>query len=473
MRRSGFYPSIVWAAVLLGAVAVQGAPATEPGDAPTVVTLAIDPMGEPSPAFRYRLRVHYMDQTPGNAAMQYHTALVLYLQASKPEDADKISEWLALPPAEMPADAVRELLDRYGTALKITRLAARCEECEWDYPIRSQGLETLLPALSPFRTLAKLVALKARLAIARGELNAAIDDIQTGFGMAHHACDSPILIGDLVGYAVARIMSQQVLAWIQASKAGNLYWALADLPAPFKDSRLLPAGEEAWLCFSVPALGESDKKLSTEEWNRVAAEVQKILDMSEPGKGKWERQLSAAAIALKLYPQAKKDLIASGHDAKEVEAMPAQQVVLMAGYEAYVRLRDDMFKWFSLPYWQARPGLAEVERRLNAAAGTWEGYPFMQLLPALTRVLYTTTRLDRELAALRCIEAIRLYTAANGGQLPASLGQITAVPVPVDPITGKEFVYRVEDGKATLTAPRPEGEPLKEETQYVITVRKP
>jgi hypothetical protein len=457
----------------LAVTAVKAAPTTEPAEAPKLVTLALDPAAEPVPAFKYRLRVHYMDQTPGNAALQYYTALELYHGASKPDDADKISDWLDLPPAQLPADAIRELLDRHMATLKQTRLAARCEHCDWDYPLRTEGVSMLLPGLAPFRTLAKLIALKARFEISQNQLDGAMDDLQTGFAMARHACETPILIGDLVGYAILRIMNQQVQLWMQAPKAGNLYWALADVPAPFKDPRQALGGEESWLYSSFPALREPGAKLSPAEWNRMAEEVEKLMGTEGPNRSEWERKLKATAITVKLYPQAKKDLIASGRSPREVEAMPASQVVIMAGYEAFVRQRDDMFKWFSLPYWQARPALLEAEKRLSRPRANLEGYPFAGLLPALTRAYYNTARVDRELAASRCVEAIRLYAAANGGQLPASLGLIKAVPVPIDPITGKEFVYQLEGGQATLIAVRPEGESPKEETRYVITMRKP
>jgi hypothetical protein len=67
--------------------------------------------------------------------------------------------------------------------------------------------------------------------------------------------------------------------------------------------------------------------------------------------------------------------------------------------------------------------------------------------------MQASARLDRRIAALRCIEAIRLHAAAHEGKLPARLGDITEVPVPVDPMTGKEFEYTVAGDKATLHGP--------------------
>ena len=80
------------------------------------------------------------------------------------------------------------------------------------------------------------------------------------------------------------------------------------------------------------------------------------------------------------------------------------------------------------------------------------------MLPAVLKVHTTTTRLDRRIAALRCIEAIRLYAAAHNGKLPSSLEDVTEVPIPTDPMTGKAFQYKVSGETATLTGGAPGGD---------------
>ncbi|HEX4053468.1 MAG TPA: hypothetical protein VHX86_04315 [Tepidisphaeraceae bacterium] len=48
------------------------------------------------------------------------------------------------------------------------------------------------------------------------------------------------------------------------------------------------------------------------------------------------------------------------------------------------------------------------------------------------------------------VEAIRAYAAANNGQLPQHLAEITAMPVPVNPRTGKPFDYIVDGNTGVL-----------------------
>ena len=64
-----------------------------------------------------------------------------------------------------------------------------------------------------------------------------------------------------------------------------------------------------------------------------------------------------------------------------------------------------------------------------------------------------------KIAALRCVEAVRLYAAAHDGQLPASLEDVKDVPLPLDPVHGKPFEYRVVGDRAFFACPPFPGQP--------------
>ena len=61
-------------------------------------------------------------------------------------------------------------------------------------------------------------------------------------------------------------------------------------------------------------------------------------------------------------------------------------------------------------------------------------------------------KIEREIDALRVVEALRNYAAGHHARLPETLDKITDVPVPNDPFTGKPFHYELADGVATLSA---------------------
>ncbi len=80
-------------------------------------------------------------------------------------------------------------------------------------------------------------------------------------------------------------------------------------------------------------------------------------------------------------------------------------------------------------------------------------------------------RLDRHVAALRCIEALRLYAANHDGKFPKELSSITEVPVPNDPVMQKQFIYRCTGSNAVLEAPAPKGATERDAIRYELNLK--
>jgi hypothetical protein len=157
---------------------------------------------------------------------------------------------------------------------------------------------------------------------------------------------------------------------------------------------------------------------------------------------------------------------------EQAEAMPAARVLLLYLVQTYRVDRDDLFRGAYLPYPQARPVIEAMHKRLREAP-TSEGQVVSHIfLPGLLRVMSAQARLERNLGALRVIEALRMYAAAHDGQLPDKLDDVTEVPVPDDPGTGRPFEYRREGDTGTLTSQVP-GDPLPGNgVRYRVTIRK-
>src|SRR5262249_50736077 len=141
------------------------------------------------------------------------------------------------------------------------------------------------------------------------------------------------------------------------------------------------------------------KKLTAAEaqalFNGILESWGKLAEEAVPA---WAGKLGAAAVAAKYYPDAKRYLLAHGWKAKELEAMPTLQVVLIAYSERYDRVRDDIVKWLSVPAWKGRDGLLKAQEAAAALAKK-DGDPLIGLLlPAVVKVYDAHLRLQRHVA---------------------------------------------------------------------------
>ncbi len=175
----------------------------------------------------------------------------------------------------------------------------------------------------------------------------------------------------------------------------------------------------------------------------------------------WKSRLGTS-LALPLYiaarmAQIKSDLIADGWPKGTIEAMSPGQVALLHISETYQQYRDDAFRWFHVPFPEAERGIAAAGERLKTEARSREIVPLASLLlPAVSQARFAIVRLDREIALLRCLSALRAY-AAEHGKLPSRLADVQALPIPDDPVTGKPFQYSLAEDLAVLEGPPPPG----------------
>jgi hypothetical protein len=429
-----------------------------------VTKLVLHPMAAPRPALRYQLLPPLLDRGPGNAAVLYNKVpaerTVFFMEFGKL--VEKIEKWQQVPlgdPREKELRKPWESAFRGGSMFDILDQGARCETCDWQLPIRGVDFYSiLLPEIQQTRNFARMLVAKARIEIAEKRFDAAERTLQTGYALGRHVAQGPCFVMSLVGAAITEIMSRDVEDWVQQPGAPNLYWALTWLPRPLVDLRPAIEGEMSSIYLSYPDLRNLETaQLSPEQWRRLLdTMVQRVLRWSSSGPTpSLPPSLVSAAAAVRAYPMAKRALIAWGRPAAEVEAMPVAQVVMIYTMRTYDEMRDDVFKWFAVPYAEGRAGAAQSEKDLSAAFHEGrEALPIASMfLPAIQSLHFMAARNDRRIALLRIIEAIRLYGVAHGGQLPDELAEIKEVPIPNDPITGKSFLYQHNYGTAVLESP--------------------
>jgi hypothetical protein len=454
----------------LGVVVVMAALVRADNEGPIPATL--HPAAMPSPALKYRLLPNLRVQTPGNAVPLYEEAMTKLkpLRRDADESAnwqERFYKWTEAPLKDFPRDEVRKALEPYKEILELAAKAARREYCDWDLAkrLRKGGIATLLPEVDFLRPMGTLLALRARLEIADGNLTAAVQTLQTGLALAKQIGEQPTLVNNLVGCAIAQSMLRQVDDFVQHPKAPNLYWALTDLPQPLVDHRKSFEGERLWVYGTFPGIGESMADLDagpiTEE--QVQACVKFLigtrmgLNLIETIKEEGGRRLKLTKYLTDHYEENKKVLLDQGRPKDKVEKMPHVQVALLAEMNAYEQIMDEMMKWYNEPYYKIADQLEKWGKVLPKGTSILPEDGLNYLIPAVGKIFAARARLQRKVDILRCVEAIRAYAAAHDGKLPAALDAIQAVPIPIDAATGKAFAYKVNGDKATLEAPAVDG----------------
>jgi hypothetical protein len=472
--------SLMMVFLTTAASAAQTAPA--PADAPKLIRLAPQSATKQIGAFHYRLLPDPLDRTPGNAAPLWRLAGDAFQDAYKRDKttSQEFNRASQTPIKDLPRKEVRELLVRFSAAFRLARQAACREHCDWEMPpLTLQSVQELLPLemIQRCRSLAALLGIQYRLQLVEGRFEDAAETLQTGFALAHHLCESDVMIQSLVGIAIAAIMVGHVEEWLQTPGSPNLYWALTALPRPLGKVRRSIEHELNTFSRSFPRLRRlSKEKLSEQQADDLLQEVfsglcKGVEDVPKPLQ--WLRNLSAAKLTAEMYPAARKYLLEGGRAAKEIDRLPKAQVVLLHCVHEYDRERDDVLKALALPPWQGSPLMDQIMQKYRAgikSGDTIFNTILALLMPAIVKTHAASVRLERYIAGLRGAEALRLYAATHKGKVPAKWSDITALPLPVDPATGKGFdeFYQAKDGRAILEVPAPPGQPVVVGRRYEL-----
>jgi hypothetical protein len=459
--------SMRMSALLLSMVCLSEASAAErAGDPAAPQKLVITAAVEPRPALKYQLLPKFIDRRPGNAAPRYAKAMI-----GRPADAKldaKIAAWLELSPAEFAKpDQLKEIKAAdLGAVVEELRLAANTEHCDWDLPLHEQMVFAIrLPEVQEMRRMGNYVALYARVLLAERKFDECASTLAAGYAMARHIAEGPTLINALVGYAIAARIDKVVLDWSQTPESPSLFWAVTFLPKPLVDLRPGLEGEMYSLLLSFPSLrltakSDAQWKADSEQLLRDFYGVHGQLSAGGEPNG-WVKVFSHAAVSASVVMRRdamREFLLACGRDRESVVAMDDSRLFLEYSVLKFEDLRDDMFRWTSLPYPEARAGIEAAEERLKASKDAkspdHEIVPFATLLlPAVAQVSKMSARHERRADVLRILEGLRLYAGRHDGRLPNSLKDLGLPIAEVDAMTGLPLDYKLRDNTAVLTLP--------------------
>jgi hypothetical protein len=395
----------------------------------TVIRLTVRPMPAPKPALRYLLLPELREMQPGNPIPNYLKCF-LDQDFSSPQSQENLSE----------------------SALRQADRAARMDKPDWQILLKAKtdGVNLLLPDVQKIRALASALQERFRTEVTQHRFDDALRTTKTMFAMARHMGEHPTLIGDLVGIAIAFVAIGPLEEMLSQEGCPNLYWALTNLPSPLVSMDTGWEGERLMISAELRDL-DDNAPMNTEQLQKMIAHIDLLrrLDGGKPKKStrSW---LNSRNKDEKLLQAARRRLVEVGLSEERLARFPVDQVLLLDEKREYEVFRDDAMKLMKLPTWQAEALIRHLKPPKKESL-------FSFLVPSLNKVRLAQGRLEQRIALLRHVEALRLYAADHDGKLPQNLSDI-AVPLPVDPFTGKPFRYETDGTTAHLRGSPPPGE---------------
>jgi hypothetical protein len=460
------------AAIALGGPARADVQVDEGDDGLIVFRMTVTPAAAPVPALSHRLVLRELDVKPGNAASFYYRAFAgaeAVAKGLREKFEDQYDEWVfETPVAELPLEQVREAAVAFDPVVANLSEATRRRDCDWAWQlegIRGPDLYSfLIPELQQSREVSRALCLRARLAIAERRYDDALLELRMNYKMARDMAAEPLLVNALVGVAEASTGHRAAIDLIGAPDSPNLFWALTELPDPFIDMREAARFEMSTAFRVFPFMIDAEQQEhSPEEWARLLTDGVMQLEPLINGGPPLNEALTRAGVtgmALFTYTGAKRRLIDGGMDADRIERMPVGQVLAIDAGRQFRRLSDEFEKWWYVPYRDARGRNDDAEKLLGGSKfdGGYGHVLASLLLPALNAARTAQVRLRWQTGGIQTLEAIRMH-AAEMGELPASLDQITVVPLPENPATGQPYEYRLDGDTGVLELPTSDGFP--------------
>jgi hypothetical protein len=410
--------------------------------APGPVRFVVSPMALPKPALKYQLLPEVSELETGNPVQWYLRSFAEQRNFffNKEVVAER-ARYRTMPLKDLPLDKLR---DYGGSALTQADWGARLDTPDWQVldRVRKEGADLRLPELSSLKVLAAALHVRFRAEVARRDFDAAIATAKTMFAFARHLGECPVTEASRVGLSAAGMALDALEEFVQQPGSPNLYWALTELPAPLVEIRKGLQGERAMLATELRSLRD-DVVISERELDELIGRLSGRSGFARLEAGLAPRDLRSTIAALAKdavrVDAARMRLIESGVKPWLVIKFPAVQVMLLVEKREFEIGRDDALKLLGLAPWEMA-SLKDNDRPRNV---------FADMLPRVRELRLEQSALDRRIVILRHVEAMRFYASGHDGQLPAALESV-GVPLPRDPISGKDFVYQLDRPAARL-----------------------
>jgi len=350
-----------------------------------------------------------------NAAVLYEQAFQWLPQESERYAGERDPIALFVSPdqekrAKVSLKSVEEILSRYGPLFTLLEQAAALPACR--FPVNWEaGAGALFPHMAKIRSVARMLAAKAVVDAHHGDASKPLRDITLIFRICDHVSSEPILVSQLVRFASQAIALNALnriaeVAPLSAADARRIYETLRkiDNARPFTHAMEGERCMGLWLFNAV----RRDPSMASQM-------------LIAPGAGS---------------PSAGGELF--------VRVLTTLGAPLMNQDEVfYIKHMNAVVAASRLPFKDARKRYDALAHRV--AALPW--YAIMTRIWSPGSSPRATEARDKAVARIALAQhamALRVCQIETG-QYPASLAELRAKvkwPLPADPFTGKDFVYR-------------------------------
>lgn len=291
----------------------------------------------------------------------------------------------------------------------------------------------LLPTLGHMRSLARLLTFDAHVGAGAGDGARVDKDIRATLAIARHAGDQPVIIGELVDFAIYNLGAQT---------AGQIINRYPDL---LSDDQMRDLAH----LFASSQVGDVTYGLKGERWM-----FQDVVQRTYSDDGNGNGHLTAEGIAMftQLGNSIQDPAIGPQLVGPIASAVVADRATLTAKYDDFMnqmeaRAAEPMWEYDNLPSVSQ-----EVDQLAANPLEKARFLPIVLLMPALDRAVDTGQGVIQRRDALLAGIALELYRRDHA-QYPDSLEALTPkyLPsVPLDRFTGKPLHYALKNGQPTL-----------------------
>jgi hypothetical protein len=229
-----------------------------------------------------------------NAAMKYWQAFAL-LPALDKDQERLLDQWNKVP---LDAEALK-LIDKSRNSRVYLHRGAKVQSCDWSLNYED-GIFLVLPHAGKARALARLTALHARHEFDQGHWKAGWEDVSAILKLARHLEKDPIMILQLVGYAIESMAIETAVPYLSELKSVLPEAAvLGTLPAGPTLAQMVLVEKQVGPLWLIQRLKKAEQR-KPGSWRVVWKEIVDLPTEGGEGPGREVKSVATFEEAIKM-----------------------------------------------------------------------------------------------------------------------------------------------------------------------------